>query len=90
MFQPEQIPEGLSSEEKKKLRTTANTVRQDLHELLLENIPDEQVHMDSKAIDFIVQDGKVTVLFEGTNQVEVDLLIISDGINSVIIPILNT
>ncbi|KAF2158042.1 FAD/NAD(P)-binding domain-containing protein [Myriangium duriaei CBS 260.36] len=82
LFQPEPIPDSLSREEKKKVRATANTVRQDLHQILLDRVPEEQIHMGKKAIDFLVHDGQVTVLFEDNSSIEVDLLIASDGINS--------
>ncbi|KAJ8114207.1 hypothetical protein OPT61_g3862 [Boeremia exigua] len=82
LFQPDQIPDDLTREEKKKLRATANTVRQDLHRILLDKIPAEQIHMGMKAVDFVVHDGQVTVLFDGGQSIEADLLIVSDGINS--------
>ncbi|KFZ00763.1 hypothetical protein V500_00954 [Pseudogymnoascus sp. VKM F-4518 (FW-2643)] len=81
-FQPEQIPDDLTREEKKRVRATANTVRQDLHQILLDRVPDEQIHMGMKAVDFLVHDGQVTVLFEDNSLIEADLLIVSDGINS--------
>lgn len=90
LFQPDQIPENLTREEKKKLRATANTVRQDLHQILLDKIPTEQIHMGMKALDFLVHDGQVTVLFDGGQSIETDLLIVSDGINSVIDSTLQT
>ena len=84
LFQPDQIPDDLTKEEKKRLRATANTVRQDLHQILLDKIPAEQIHMGMKALDLFVHDGQVTVLFEGAQSIDADLLIVSDGINSVI------
>jgi 2-polyprenyl-6-methoxyphenol hydroxylase-like FAD-dependent oxidoreductase len=83
LFQPEQIPEDLTREEKRKVRSTANTVRQDVHQILLDRIPEDQIHMGMKALDFRTHDDHVTVLFEDNISIEVDLLIVSDGINSV-------
>ncbi|EFR00466.1 hypothetical protein MGYG_03468 [Nannizzia gypsea CBS 118893] len=82
LFQPEPVPDSLTKTEKQRLRATANTVRQDVHRILLDEIPREQIHMGMKAVDFSVHDGKVTVLFEDNGPVEADLLIVSDGINS--------
>ncbi|KAM5445125.1 putative salicylate 1-monooxygenase [Microsporum audouinii] len=82
LFQPDPIPANLTKEEKQKLRAAANTIRQDLHQILLDEVPDEQIHMGMKAVDFLVHDGQVTVLFEDKSSIEVDLLIVSDGINS--------
>ncbi|WPG99927.1 FAD/NAD(P)-binding domain-containing protein [Acrodontium crateriforme] len=82
LFQPDPIPDHLTPDERKSMRNTANTVRQDLHQILLDKIPDEQIHMGKKAFDFSVCDGVVTVYFEDDSSIEVDLLIVSDGINS--------
>ncbi|RDW63786.1 hypothetical protein BP6252_11331 [Coleophoma cylindrospora] len=76
------LPDGITHEEKVRRRGQADTIRQDLHRIIIDQIPKGTIHTGKRGVSFKVDEDKVTVDFQDGTSVEADLLIVSDGINS--------
>lgn len=77
------LPENASPEERRRRRGQAGTTRQDLLQSIINHVPKDCVFLGKKGTSLAVNDDSVTVHFHDGSHVEVDLVVVADGINSV-------
>ncbi|CEJ58350.1 hypothetical protein PMG11_07009 [Penicillium brasilianum] len=76
------LPENASPEERRSRRGQAGTTRQDLLQVIINQLPKDCVFLGKKGTSFAVNDDSATVHFHDGSHVEVDLVVVADGIKS--------